>query len=864
MPIRGSRNALHFSDDPRDLSDYLENVELTCQDKTLSTDADYIKWSIHYIKADQRRAWERCARPVAPSAGAAAVAPTWDAFKTAIHTLYPGSVVTTRYEPADLESYARRQAKDQPITTREQLGAFARTFSHMVDALTEDDQISRADESRCCFLGLGLDLEAKVRLRLSTKYPDHRPTKPYEISQIISAADWVLPGSEGSHDAVAIPNPVYSSPSSTGFRAPIVVKTEAKDASALVLEKLGSAVNTLVERLAVPAPQQPRNNYRTNDYAGGGPGYQSTNFQGGRGYPGEGGNYQGGRYRNPLEPSCGFCRLKNCANWESCDEFKALSNEGLIRNGPDGRSVMRDGSRFPMGREAPFIRVRNFYERNPPPSATLPSNGGNNPGNSNGPSAQSFLVEIGGTAGPDRGPSAAGPQNIPAEVFAASTFGLSSNAPWDEQMAAFKTTCQQVSEGKERFLSAHNVVTRAAGRTNPPEAGKAFDPANTRSAPSREPPRRHKEAEKAAPAPPIPARHPDRQVLPSGERRYPVPPHPGHLIEPRQRAPNPPIQPSNVPDTRPSVEPSPREKGVQAGPRARENVPGREPGKQYRTMAPIEDPTAVDRIIRAILDRKSEFTTADVLAVSPDLRRQLRDKITPRRTDPESGGARLGAFLSELLDLEGESAFDDSIEEGHVFSVEVPEVDDRTAIEKVEDYYTSLLQSLPDSITVAAESASLRAITPIIDTLWEVEAVLDGGSQLVAMSETVWRRIGCPLDNTISVKVQSANGQFDRSLGMCHNVPFAIAGITIYLQVHVIRGAAYDVLMGRPFTILTEGSLKDFHDGDQLLTITDPNSAAVVTIPTHDRGEPHFSDRAETSHVSSKPHIHSTRPPIKH
>lgn len=872
MPIRGSRNALFFSDDPRDLSDYLENVELTCREKSLTDDADFIKWATHYVKADQRRSWERCGRPTVPAAGGAGTAPTWAQFKAAIHALYPGSIVTSRYEPADLETYARRQAKDQPITTREQLGAFTRTFTHMVDALSEDEQISKADESRCCFIGLGSDLEGKVRQRLTTKYPDHRPSKPYSMTQIIAAADWLLPGSEGTHDAVAVPNPIYSSSPSSGFRAPVVVKTEQKDASVLAIEKLGAVVNLLAERLTT-APSQEQPSYRGNNYggnsgyqSGGNSGYQSGGFQGNGGYQGGGGGYQGGRggsYRNPLEPSCGFCRKKNCSNWESCDEFKALSNEGLIRNGPDGRAVMRDGSRFPPGRDAPYIRIRAFYERNPPPSASLPSNNGNQPSNTNGPSAQSFLVEIGPSLGSSRGPTSTGPQSIPAEVFAASTFGMSSNAPWDEQMAAFKATCQQVAEGKERFLSAHNVVTRAAGRAKPPQAGKAFEPPASHSDKPDSQSRFRKEDAKESSAPPVPARHPGRQVPPSGDRRQVIPPHPGHLIEPRHHTPGSaaPSRDPSGPRMVPVGETSPQEKAVQAGPRARENLPGKDSGRQYRTVAPIEDPTAAERIIQAILDRKSEFTTADVLAVSPDLRRQLRDKITPRRTDPEAGGARLGAFISELLGVSDDEALEGISEGEQVLSAAV---DDRTAIEKVEDYYTSLLHSLPDSITVAAESASLRAVTPIIDTLWEVEAVLDGGSQLVAMSETVWRKIGCALDNTITVKVQSANGQFDRSLGMCHNVPFAIAGITIYLQVHVIRGAAYDVLLGRPFTILTEGALKDFQDGDQLLTITDPNSAAVVTIPTHDRGEPHFTDRAETSHVSSNPHIHSTRPPIRH
>jgi hypothetical protein len=54
----------------------------------------------------------------------------------------------------------------------------------------------------------------------------------------------------------------------------------------------------------------------------------------------------------------------------------------------------------------------------------------------------------------------------------------------------------------------------------------------------------------------------------------------------------------------------------------------------------------------------------------------------------------------------------------------------------------------------------------------------------------------------------------------------------IYLQVQVMPNAPYDILLSRLFYALTECITKDFTNGDQHLTITDPNTRQCVTIPT--------------------------------
>jgi hypothetical protein len=60
------------------------------------------------------------------------------------------------------------------------------------------------------------------------------------------------------------------------------------------------------------------------------------------------------------------------------------------------------------------------------------------------------------------------------------------------------------------------------------------------------------------------------------------------------------------------------------------------------------------------------------------------------------------------------------------------------------------------------------------------------------------------------------------------------------LQIHVIWSPAYDILLGRPFDVLTESMVKNFANEDQTITIVDPNSRRTATIPTIPRGPPRF------------------------
>ena len=155
-----------------------------------------------------------------------------------------------------------------------------------------------------------------------------------------------------------------------------------------------------------------------------------------------------------------------------------------------------------------------------------------------------------------------------------------------------------------------------------------------------------------------------------------------------------------------------------------------------------------------------------------------------------------------------------------------------------EDYVRSVGDdnAMPARFRVAPESRQLRIVEPLINGKVKVECILDGGSMIVTMSEVVARQADLNWNPDIVIQVESANQSVDTSLGLAENVPFRIGGIIVYLQVHIIRNAAYDVLLGRPFDCITQLVVQNSRDGQQLITLTDPNDEARrLTVPTQER-----------------------------
>jgi hypothetical protein len=146
---------------------------------------------------------------------------------------------------------------------------------------------------------------------------------------------------------------------------------------------------------------------------------------------------------------------------------------------------------------------------------------------------------------------------------------------------------------------------------------------------------------------------------------------------------------------------------------------------------------------------------------------------------------------------------------------------------------------------VGRDSIPLHSIFPLVEGKLMVECILDSGCQIVAMNSVIREKLGNNLQVKRVLKMEAANSTITKTHGCLCNIHFTFDDIDIYLQVQIMPNAPYHILLGRPFYTLMECITKDFANGDQHLTVTDPNTWQCVTIPTrehkrHRRPDPDF------------------------
>ena len=159
----------------------------------------------------------------------------------------------------------------------------------------------------------------------------------------------------------------------------------------------------------------------------------------------------------------------------------------------------------------------------------------------------------------------------------------------------------------------------------------------------------------------------------------------------------------------------------------------------------------------------------------------------------------------------------------------------------IKDSYEIFLITAPvghhlNLLTVAKETSALCSILLLINHHLFIESILNPGSQVISMAKEACHSLGLIYDPEVKLSMQSANGEIDEMLGLMRNVPIQISEITLYLQFHIMRNPAYDMFLGRPFDVLVESIIRNFENESQTVTIHDPNTGKMATVPTFVRG----------------------------
>jgi hypothetical protein len=233
-------------------------------------------------------------------------------------------------------------------------------------------------------------------------------------------------------------------------------------------------------------------------------------------------------------------------------------------------------------------------------------------------------------------------------------------------------------------------------------------------------------------------------------------------------------------------------------------APKQQQEPNFRYAAPIKDRAIGNTLFNHMLDTQITVTVRKILTTTPEVQKSFKDATTTRKVPTSVNPAK--AYVNTNMQSANQVQL--------------------------------CCHKVHRNLLVAKELHSLCAITPKIKGLHEVECILDNRLQIVSISEAVWRTLNRELNPRWKITMQSANGLRDKSLGLVENLE--IGGMKLHVQAHVICNPAYNVLFGRPFDVLTALHIKNYQDKSQTITITDPNSRKMVSIPTVPRGQPRF------------------------
>lgn len=256
----------------------------------------------------------------------------------------------------------------------------------------------------------------------------------------------------------------------------------------------------------------------------------------------------------------------------------------------------------------------------------------------------------------------------------------------------------------------------------------------------------------------------------------------------------------------------------------------------YKARAPVELGIDVEKLVEAVLDLEINVPLRNLAGISNAVQKEIKKQVTKTRL-PAEATAQVNSQIEEpeeaLIRVEtlptGTHAVmtevSEDIPEGHI-----------VADDPVIQFLLENKDAEPGDLVVAKASEPLRAIYMTINQLGQEECLLDEGSMIVSMGKDVAVQLGLNWDPSVRVNMESASNHVEKTLGLAKNVRFAIAGLNLYLQVHILENPPYRVLLGLPFKSLTSALSRTKLDGSSELVLTDPNTSKVAVVPTYQRG----------------------------
>ncbi len=185
MPFHKEKSAPVIVDEAnpgRELFRYITNLEQLFTHHRVTTDDEKKKWFIYYPAIDIAEFWESLPE----------YSQTYTEFKAAVTKHYPDADPDRKYDRQDLDRVIGQYASE--VDSLAELAAYYRDFYPKAKHLVSKNRLS-IHETGCLFSkGFTPHVWDSIIRRLQIKLPDHHPADPYDVSDIYSAAQFILQG----------------------------------------------------------------------------------------------------------------------------------------------------------------------------------------------------------------------------------------------------------------------------------------------------------------------------------------------------------------------------------------------------------------------------------------------------------------------------------------------------------------------------------------------------------------------------------------------------------------------------------------------------------------------------------------------
>ena len=806
MPARNSGSAPKFdSKNPRDLLRYFAEVELLLNAANIHDDQAKKDHTKRYLSSQDFEIWDALPE--------SRLQYTYAAFKAAVVASYPGEEADKKYSWTDIDRLTENR-RTAGISSTTELGEYYRDFRTITSYLMSRNKMAEMETRRAFVSGFPRELLVRVAHKLQVTFPDLDPDDGYPVSEIYRAAVFLLQGSSffpqdmyGTETSYMTPMPASTPAPTTNFRPsatpvaadPTMIKQEDLYA---FLDRFAKSIATTVTA-SVGGNRPPASTSQPQST----PATASTAMPTRRAFIGEG-------------DRCNFCGEMGhfIANCPTADQYL---REGKVTRRPDGRLGLPNGHFVPRSIEGQWLKDRldTWWIRQLGSAAPGASSTQQNP-------SSTMFYSLASDSG--------GPTSINEVQMSFCTTMMQSSGE-EEVDARIRTLQQEIfalqtRQGKKRQIE---ILKRPAGAQkghmskNPPilpvvDENRTVPTANETQSTTRS------EAPKAKTV----ERQSDKLTSSAGPSKVTTPAAPpGAAVAQPAVSAEPPTHPYEKAKDAHYIPPVDRNFGAPFKPKDKDTT--------YQTLAPIQDPKFIETVLdRSLKDTRITISLEELLSLSPDLRYRVKERVTAKRFPAAANKAQV-----HFADTEG-SVIEEIMSHAVLENYSETPVEIQPGVYRIPDIAQTFYSApdLRDKVILrsAKESHALRAIHMELADKAQVECILDPGSMIVAMLDAVSHQLGIPYDPEIKLQMQSANGEYDSTLGLACNVPFRFNDITLLIQCHVVQSPAYDILMGRPFDVLTSSVVRNYDNAEQTITITDPNSGKVYTIPTIERGPPRF------------------------